>query len=165
MNVNSCSNGGAVPDGTALSLPRRRWLKLVHEETAQAALEMAFAVPLFLALVFGTIQCSLVMQSYCNATYACRNMGRYAMLHSSTSLAPSTATQIQSMVQSKLFLNSAIQPAVAVSYLNPTTFAASTNVVGNLVCVKATWNQSIPIPFITTNSFTIMTQSCKIISR
>jgi Flp pilus assembly protein TadG len=139
--------------------------RLVREEPGQAALEMAFAMPLFLAVVFGMIQCSLVLQSYCNATYACRNAGRYAMLHSLTALAPSTASDIQTMVKSSLFQYSSTTPTISVSYLNPTNLAATTNSVGNLVCVKASWSQKMYIPFMTTSSFTIGTQTCKIISR
>jgi Flp pilus assembly protein TadG len=139
--------------------------RLVEEEPGQAALEMAFAMPLFLAVVFGMIQCSLVLQSYCNATYACRNAGRYAMLHSLTALAPSTASDIQTMVKSSLFKYSSIQPTVTVSYLNPTNLATSSNAVGQLVCVKASWSQKMYIPYMTTSSFTIGTQTCKIISR
>jgi Flp pilus assembly protein TadG len=139
--------------------------RLAREEPGQAALEMAFAMPLFLAVVFGMIQCSLVLQSYCNATYACRNAGRYAMLHSLTALAPSSVTDIQTMVKSSLFQYSSVQPTVTVSYLNPSNLATATNAVGNLVCVKATWSQRFYIPFMTTSSFTIGTQTCKMISR
>ncbi len=148
-----------------MRMARVTWRRLAEEEPGQAALEMAFAMPLFVAVVFGVIQCSLVLQTYCNATYACRNAGRFAMLHSLTALAPSTVSQVQSMVTSSLFLSSAISPTVTVSYLNPTSLATATNNVGNLVCVKASWSQKMSIPFMTTTSFTVGTQSCKMISR
>jgi hypothetical protein len=87
------------------------------------------------------------------------------MLHSLTALAPSTASQVQTMVQSSLFQYSSITPTVTVSYLNPTNLATATNAVGNLVCVKASWTQRMYIPFMTTSNFTVGTQTCKIISR
>ncbi len=122
-------------------------------------------MPLFFATVFGVIQASLLLQTYCNATYACRNAARYASIHSSTSLAPSTSSQIQTMVQSGLFLNASITPTVTVNYVNPITLSAGTNTVGNLVFVKATWSQSLVIPLIHTSSFSVGTQTYKMISR
>jgi Flp pilus assembly protein TadG len=126
---------------------------------------MALAMPLFLAIVFGMAQASLLLQTYCNVTYACRNAARYASIHSSTSLAPSTASQIQAMVQAGLFVNPSITPTVTVSYVNPTNLSATTNTIGNLVFVKATWGQSLSIPFMKTSSFSVGTQTYKIISR
>jgi Flp pilus assembly protein TadG len=138
---------------------------------------MALAMPLFLATVIGLIQASLLLQTYCNATYACRNAARFASMHSTTSLAPSNSTQIQAMVQSGLFLNATITPTISVNYFNASNLAAGTpnvcnppvnsnlNVVGNVVCVKVTWNQGLIIPFITTSGFSVGTQAYKIISR
>jgi Flp pilus assembly protein TadG len=143
----------------------RRRLRAFGGEAGQAAIEMAFVLPLFLATVFGMMQSALLLQTYCNATYACRNAARYASIHSSTSLAPSTASQIQTMVQTGLFLNASIRPTITVSYLNPNNFAVATNTVGNLVNVKATWGQSMVIPFMNTGSFTVTTQTYKMISR
>jgi Flp pilus assembly protein TadG len=148
-------------------------------ESAQAALEMAVSLPLFLGIVFGMVQSSLLLQKYCNATYACRNAARYASIHSTTSLAPSTSTQIQSMVQSSLFLNASITPTINVNYFNASSLGSSTadlclppvnssaNVVGNIVCVQASWSQNLKIPFLSANanSFTVSTQSYKVISR
>jgi len=149
----------------------------LNAEAGQAALELALAMPLFLAIVFGVIQSSLLLQTYCNATYACRNAARYASLHSTTSLAPSTSTQIQSMVQSGLFLNTSIKPTISVNYFNASNLAAGTpnlcagtpdsssNVIGNVVCVQASWSQTLNIPFLSNNSVSISTQTYKIISR
>jgi Flp pilus assembly protein TadG len=149
----------------------------LNAETGQAALEVALAVPLFLAVVFGVIQASLLLQTYCNATYACRNAARYASLHSTTSLAPSSSPQIQSMVQSGLFLNASITPTISVNYFNSSNLASGTtnlclppvnsslNVVGNVVCVQATWKQQLKIPFLSNNSVSVSTQTYKIISR
>jgi len=155
----------------------RRKLAGLCAEQGQAALEMALAMPLCLMVVIGMIQTSLMLQTYCNATYACRNAARYASLHSTTSLAPSTSTQIQSMVQSGLFLNVSITPTISVNYFNASKLSSSStnlcsgtpdsslNVIGNVVCVQASWNQTLTIPFMSNNSISISTQTYKIISR
>ncbi len=155
------------------------WPRALGEDMAQAAVEMALSLPLFLLVIFGMFQCSVVLQRYCNASYACRSAARYASLHSTTSLAPSTSTQIQAMVQSGLFLNSSITPTISVNYFNASNLSSSStnlcagtpdsslNVVGNVVCVQASWTQSLGIPFMTSksNSIFISTQAYKIISR
>lgn len=154
---------GSTPKGTCCSVWRNFWAP--GADAGQSAIEMALAMPLFFVIVFGMIQASLLLQTYCNATYACRNAARYASIHSSTSLAPSTSSQIQTMVRSGLFLNASITPTITVSYLDPSSLATSTNTVGNLVFVKATWGQRMVIPFITTSAFSVGTQTYKMISR
>jgi len=154
-------------------------LRAMRGDSAQATIEMMVSLSLFLGVVFGIAQSSLLLQKYCNATYACRNAARYASIHSTTSLAPSTSTQIQTMVQSSLFLNSSITPTINVNYFNASNLNSSStnlcappvnsslNVVGNVVCVQASWSQNLKIPFLNTNanSFTVSTQSYKVISR
>ncbi len=158
-----------------------RGLLAMGGESGQAVLEMAFAVPLFLAVVFGIFQSSIVMLTYCSATYACRNAARYASLHSSTSLVPSACSDINTMVQNGLFLSSSIHPTVNVQYsvakFNSTAippFAGACvagandptdNIPGNLVWVQATWTQTMLIPFMPTSSFSVGTQTFRTITR
>lgn len=149
------------------------WRRLRHEEQGQSAIEMALAMPLFLMVVFGMVETAIVMQTYCNATYACRNAARYAALHSPSSLAPTTAAQVHTMVQSGLFLNAAISPTITVQYSTatfssstaPTFSSGGTNAIGYLVQVKATWSQTMTIPLIAPISFTVGTQATRLISR
>jgi Flp pilus assembly protein TadG len=125
---------------------------------------LAFALPVLFTVIIGVLQYSLVLFTYCNATYACRIAARYASLHSSTSLAPSTSSQIQSLVTSNLFLSSAITPTVNVTYVTP-ALVSSTNIVGNVVEVTVSWNQTVAIPFMSSKSLSISSQAYRIISR
>lgn len=165
--------------GSGESILRR--LLAMGGQSGQAVLEMAFAVPLFLAVVFGIFQSSIVMLTYCSATYACRNAARFASLHSSTSLAPSLCSDVTTMVQNGLFLSSSIHPTVNVRYsiatFNSTAIPAfgaactgggttdPNNVPGNLVQVQATWTQTMLIPFMPTSSFSVGTQTFRTITR
>jgi Flp pilus assembly protein TadG len=156
----------------AAGWPRLRRLR--RDEQGQSAIEMALAMPIFLMVVIGMVQVALVVQTYCNATYACRNAARYAALHSTVSLAPITASGVQTMVKGGLFLSGTITPTVTVQYSTgpfvlgstPTfSTSSSNNVIGNLVLVKATWGQTITIPFIAPITFSVGTQTTKLISR
>jgi Flp pilus assembly protein TadG len=152
-------------------------LRALRGESAQATIEMMVSLPLFLLVVFGMIQCSLMLEGYCNATYACRNAARYASVHSSTSLAPSVSTDIQTVVKSNLLMGASITPTINVNYFNASNLSSSStnlcappvnsslNVVGNIVCVQASWSQSLNIPFFTSYPFAVSTQTYRVISR
>jgi Flp pilus assembly protein TadG len=134
-------------------------------DSGSALLEMAVSLPLFLLVVFGLFEYSIVLFTYCNATYACRNSARYASMHSSSSLSPASVSQIQTMTKSLLFLSSALTPTVNVSYLNLTTGATATNTVGNVVEVTVSWTQTVKVPFGLSQSVSVATQGYQIISR
>jgi hypothetical protein len=172
----------SIPDKAVAYLEsgwRRVWCRLraMRGESAQATIEMIVSLSLFTLTVFGMIQCSVVLEHYCNATYACRNAARYASIHSSTALAQSTSTDIVSMVQSSLFLSASITPTINVNYFNASLLSSSStnlcappvtsnlNVVGNIVCVQASWSQSLNIPFLTSHTYSVSTQTYKVISR
>jgi Flp pilus assembly protein TadG len=146
-------------------MTRFRFRRSQNGESGSAIIEMAIALPLYLLLVFGCFECSLVLFHFCNATYACRHTARYASMRSTASLSPATAAQISAIVKSELFLGSSMTPTVTVTYLNVATGATSTNTVGNLVEVSASWSQTLPIPFMSTQNITIATQGCQIITR
>ncbi len=134
-------------------------------DSGTALIEMAVCLPLFLALVFGMFEYSIVMFTYCNATYACRNSARYASMHSTASLSPASAPQVKALVSSGLFLSSAITPTINVTYINPTTGVTTTNTIGNLVEVSASWSQTVKIPFGPSKSFTVGTVAYQMITR
>jgi len=134
-------------------------------ESGGAILEMAVAIPLYLLVIFGIFEYSIILFTYCNATYASRYAARYASMHSTSSLAPATVSQIQSMTTSMLFLSSVLTPTVSVSYLNPSTGASSTNTVGNIVQVNVSWTQTVKVPFGNTQSVSVATQGYQVISR
>jgi Flp pilus assembly protein TadG len=136
----------------------------VPERNGNSLVETALVIPVFLMIFFAISQYAIVLLTYCNATFSCRSAARYASLHSNSSLAPDTVSQIQGMVNSKLFLNQAIAPTVSVNYYTQTLTPGS-NVVGNVVQVSVTWNQTLSLAFMNSNSFSISTQNYKVITR
>jgi Flp pilus assembly protein TadG len=154
----------ATSSSTASPVSLWRRLSAFGCQSGQAALEMAVALPVFLLLVFGVAQCSFLLMTYCNATYACRNAARYAALHSSTSLLPASSTQIRSMVQSGLILSASITPTITVNYVN-SNLGAGTNDIGNMVLVQVTWSQGLIIPFSSARTLTVGTHTYRPITR
>jgi Flp pilus assembly protein TadG len=142
----------------------RRLLRAAPEQHGSGLIETAVVMPLFVLIVFGAVQYSIVLLTYCNATYACRLASRYASMHSNSSLAPDTVSQIQGLVTSRLFIGTAITPTVSVNYYTPSLTAGS-NVVGNMVEVAVTWSQTVKLPFMDSSSFSISTQNYKVITR
>jgi Flp pilus assembly protein TadG len=133
-------------------------------DSGQSVLEAALVMPIMLLTIFGMIQASILMLLYCNVTYACRNGARYASMHSSTALAPSSVTQIQSIVRSGLFLNAGTTPTINVTYLS-LTYGTGANVVGDLVSVQASWSETVSIPFMHSMSVSVGTHTDRYISR
>jgi Flp pilus assembly protein TadG len=142
----------------------RRLLGAGPEQTGSSSVETAIALPLYFTIVFGCAQYALVLLTYCNATYACRLASRYASMHSSSSLAPDTVAQIQGLVTSRLFVGPAIAPTVSVSYCT-LNLSPGANIVGNVVEVSVTWNQTVKLPLIPPSSFSVGTQNYKVITR
>ncbi len=142
-----------------------RLIGLHRSTTGSVAIETAFALPVFLVVVFGIFEFSIALLTYCNVTTACTQAARYASLHSLSSLSPATTTQLQSMVASKLFAGASVTPSsVTVTYLTP-GLATGTNTVGNLVMIKASWSQTVNLPFAPSNSFSIGSQDVRTITR
>jgi Flp pilus assembly protein TadG len=137
----------------------------VHGQSAAAAVEMAVTLPVFLILVFGLIQFSIVLFTYCNAAFVCRQATRYASLHSATSLAPATTAQVQALATSELFLSPKLTPTVTVYYTTTSLAPTPNNTVGNYVWVTASWSESTLIPFLPRNSYTITTRDLRLITR
>jgi Flp pilus assembly protein TadG len=162
------------PDSGSRSLPRsaswsvaryvRRLLRAAPEQNGSGLVETAVSLPLYFLIVFGVAQYGIVLLTYCNATYACRLASRYASMHSSTSLAPDTVSQIQGLVTSRLFIGSAITPTVNVNYYTM-TLSPGSNVVGNVVQVSVSWSQTVQVPFMNSSTFSIGTQNYKVITR
>lgn len=141
------------------------WLRrLMQGKSGQAVVETALLLPVFFLLFVGTIQYAITLFTYCNATYACRNAARYASVRSTSSISPASVAQVQSLVTSGLFLNTAIAPTVAVAYYTP-ALAIGSNTVGDIVTVSASWNQTIVIPFMSNQSVSVGTQASSMITR
>jgi Flp pilus assembly protein TadG len=140
------------------------WGRSLADQRGNALVEMAVVLPIFLMIFFGISQYAIVLLTYCNATYSCRMAARYASMHSGSSLAPDTVSQLQGFVTSKLFLKPAITPTVSVNYYTQSG-SPSTNTVGNTVRVAVTWNQTLNLALMNSNTFTISTADYKVITR
>jgi Flp pilus assembly protein TadG len=138
---------------------------VARDLSGQTIVETALVLPTFVLVIFGLAQFSILLLSYCNASYACRMAVRYASVHSTQSLAPMNRAQLQSMVNSQLFLGSAITPTVTPSYCTATLVCNTTNTIGNLVLVTVSWNQTLKIPYIRTITIPVSTQELRVITR
>lgn len=82
---------------------RHPWRELLREETGSDLVETALVLPLYLMLIFGITSFAILFFAYCNATFASRAAVRYAVVHSSTSLAPCNAAILQGIVNPLLW--------------------------------------------------------------
>jgi Flp pilus assembly protein TadG len=145
-------------------LPSGRLVRLLASTTASVVIETAVSLSIFLMVVFGVFELSIVLLTYCNVTTACSQTTRYASIHSDSSLSPDTTTQLQSMFTSKLFLVGNPTPTFTVTYLTQ-NLQAGTNTVGGLVQITASWKQTVALPFISHNTVSISVQDVRPITR
>lgn len=136
-----------------------------NDSAGDELVEVAIAMPIFLVAAFGICQFAILFFSYINATYECRVAARYASTHSSTSLSPVTKSQLQSMVTSNLYLNTAITPQVTVTYYTPLQVVTQNNVIGNVVEVNTTWTQTFQFPYFNQKNISVGTQAYRVILR
>jgi len=127
-------------------------------ERGDTVLETALVLPVFLLLLFGLFNFSIVLFGYCNATFASRAAARFASLHSSTSLVPSTTATVTAVVTP--FVN--VTPG-AVATVTPTW--PSGNTVGNTVSVSVKLVFSTQIPFSTLKTVTVGSTAQRVIMR
>ncbi|MFZ1085210.1 MAG: TadE family protein [Terracidiphilus sp.] len=129
------------------------------DDEGSTLMEMAFMLPLFLMLVIGTIQASILLYNYCDAVYSVRVAARYASLHSETSGDPACQTTINSIVTGNLRLaGSGGTPAVLLLYGAGT----NGNYVGDLVGVGIVWANN---PVLGGSQYYVSAQAYRIISR
>ncbi|HEY1255927.1 MAG TPA: TadE/TadG family type IV pilus assembly protein [Terracidiphilus sp.] len=135
-----------------------KMLLRMRDNEGSTLMEMAFMLPMFLMLVVGTIQASIVLYNYCDAVYSVRIAARYASLHSDTSGDPTCQTTITNIVTGNLRLvGSGGNPAVLLDYGNST----NGNYVGDLVGVGVIWQNN---PIYGGGPFFITAQAYRIIS-
>jgi len=137
---------------------------LIRDCDAQAVIELALLMPLFILTSFGTFECGMALMNYVNATYAIRVASRYASIHSSSSLSPATTAQIQSIVASNIFVANVTSGNVYVTY---STLSGGTggNNVGSLVGVRIVWGQNLNIPFYGKSNFNVNSQTYRVITQ
>jgi Flp pilus assembly protein TadG len=122
-------------------------------------LEMAVVLPTFFLLLFGLIEFGVILFGYCSATFACQTAARYASVHSSTSLAPCSASSVAAITATQIFAPSSY-PVVGVHTTWPTG-----NTVGNPVNVTVTLYYPAGLPVLSTAMVTLSTSSQRIIVR
>jgi hypothetical protein len=115
-----------------------------HPQRGSVLVEMALVMPLFVTLIFGTIEVAIMLYDYCAADFACRAATRYASLHSNTSGDPTTQAQIQAIVTANLIQINAGTPTVLLFYGDRRSGGSGSNIVGDLVGVGVIWVESTP---------------------
>lgn len=160
----------SLPGAALRSVARfgRRLLRVGRDQRGDGLIETAVVLPVFLLLFLAIAQYAIVLLTYCNATYACRLASRYASMHSASSLAPDTVSQIQGLVTARLFLNPAITPTVSVTYYTQAFSPVSYNIgnnIGYVVQVSVTWSETIKLLPSNMNTFSVSTQNLKVITR
>jgi Flp pilus assembly protein TadG len=126
--------------------------KLREEETGSDLVETALVLPLYLMLIFGITSFAILFFAYCNATYASRTAVRYAVVHSSTSLAPCNAATLQSIVNPLLW-GAPSGGVVVTSQWNPS------NTIGNVVSVTVQMTYTHGLPYISPNGLVVQVTS------
>ena len=141
---------------------KNRITRRLSSERGGTIVEMAIVLPVFLIMLVGIMQCSILLFNYCNAVYSVRAASRYASLHSGSSGNPATAAAVNSIVAGNLRLaGSGSTPAVMLLYGN-SGGPDGGNYVGDLVGVGIVWAN---YPIVGGNQpFYIAAQSYRIIS-
>jgi Flp pilus assembly protein TadG len=111
-------------------MPKLRATRVMRDQSGGTLLEMALVLPPFFLLLFGLFEFAVVFFGYCSATYVCRVATRYASVHSSTSLAPCTASCITTLVTAQIWA-----PSGTVT-VTPTW--SPSNTVGSTIQVSVT---------------------------
>lgn len=117
-------------------------------------------MPVFFMLLFGIFTYSMILFGRGNAICAANVAARYASMHSSTSLVPSTLANIKGYATPYLYGVASPASDVSVTY-NP----ANTNVVGATVKVTVSVTYPTGIPFYGGGSVTITGTAQRTISR
>lgn len=102
--------------------------------------EYALVLGLFIMVVFGIVQFSLILFGYNNATYASRIAMRYAVVHGSTSSTPCTSPTISGIVTPLLW------GAPSGGYTVTTTWTPN-NTPGSTVSINVTIQYFPTLPF------------------
>lgn len=75
------------------------WLRARQQQFGQSTVEFALAVPIFLVLVLGILEFSLIMWCRNVVAEAAQEGTRYAMVHGSKSNSPAAATDVENIVR------------------------------------------------------------------
>jgi Flp pilus assembly protein TadG len=125
--------------------------KLLKDDAGSDLVEIALVLPVFFILIFGIMNFAIVLFAYCNATFAARNAVRYAVVHSSTSLSPCTATTLQNIVNPYLWGAPSGGTVVTPAW-------NASNTIGNVVSVTVQMTYKNPFPYISPLVITVTSQ-------
>lgn len=128
------------------------------EESGQAIIEMALALPMLLLLLCGIYSLSIVLFGLCNVTLASRMAARYASVHSNISLVPATTASVSGVVTPYLLGARASATPVNVVY-------SPNDSIGSTVQVQVTATYPVVMPFTRYSSFTIASTAERTITR
>jgi Flp pilus assembly protein TadG len=149
-----------------MDMTRRR--DAIGNESGQALIEMAVALPAFFLLLFGIFAFSFVLFGWCDVTFDTRGAVRYASIHSNTALVPATPTTVAAAVAQVLFAN---QSTTTVTYSGsnpasaPVGGSSPFNTIGGTVVVSVTATYSVVMPFTNYTTFTVASSAQRTISR
>jgi Flp pilus assembly protein TadG len=121
-------------------------------------IELALVLPTFFLLVFGIFNFSLVLLGRGNAICAANMAARYAALHSSTALAPSTTDSVKSYASGFLFTAPASGTVITPAY-------SAGNTVGGTVTVTVSMTYLTFLPFYKNSSITVSGSAQRTITR
>jgi len=146
--------------------PRKRaTTSACASQRGSVLVETALVLPMFFALLFGTMEIAIMLCEYCSANFACREAARYASVHSTTSENPATTAGIQAIVTENLIQFNSSTPTITVCYGTPTPCASASNAVGNMVGVGVSWSESVPWLTHGATTISLSAQSYRVVSR
>lgn len=132
--------------------------RLWDREEGSALIELALVLPVFLLVIFGILQCSLILFAYCNITYASHAAVRYASLHSSSSITPATSISVGTMIAPFVWYAPANDVLVMVTWLPSSS-------IGSTVAVQVQMNLPFAIPLSGVQGFAIHSTARRLIVR
>ncbi len=114
-------------------------------------------MPVLCLMIFGILQFGIVLFAFGSAAYASRAGARYASLHSSTSLAPATATSVRGMITPYLWMGNQASNTVTPTW--------TSNTVGGTVTVTVQITFNVDLPFTSIRQMTISSAAERLITR
>jgi Flp pilus assembly protein TadG len=121
-----------------------------NRQKGSATVEYGLVLGIFIMVIWGIIQFSLILFGYNNATYASRVAVRYAVVHGSTSTTPCSATDIQNMITPLLW------GAPSGGYTVTPTWTPN-NSPGSTISIKVSISYTPKLPFYPSRAFTVGT--------
>ncbi len=127
-----------------------------RDEGGSTLIEFAFALPVFLLVLFGAFSSFLALFFFCNASYASRVGARYASLHSASAPIVANDASVQNVVTPLLWTGSLTTPIVEAAW-------QPSNAIGSTVTVTVTMDLPFSIPFTSVRQIPVSSTSQRVI--